>query len=113
MPKNISQIMMEFAKEIKTIFGISLKDIIVYGSYARGDYSADSDVDVMVLVSSSEIEIKQKMDQVCECISQLLMKYGVDISPVIKNESHFYYWVDNLPYYRNVRDEGININAYC
>lgn len=38
------------------------------------------------------------------------MKYGVQISPMIKNEMHFNYWVDNLPYYRNVRDEGAVIH---
>ena len=39
------------------------------------------------------------------------MKYGVDISPVIKNEAHFNEWSDNFLYYRNVRDEGGVINA--
>ena len=39
------------------------------------------------------------------------MKYGIDISPVIKNKDHFDYWVDNLPYYRNIRDEGVVISA--
>ena len=41
----------------------------------------------------------------------LLMKYGIDISPVVKNEEHFYSWADNLPYYRNVRDDGVMIDA--
>ena len=40
-----------------------------------------------------------------------MMKYGVDISPVITNTDHFNYWVDNLPYYRNVRDEGVRLSA--
>ena len=35
---------------------------------------------------------------------------GINISPVIKNRKQFEYWVDTLPYYRNVRDEGITIN---
>ena len=39
------------------------------------------------------------------------MKYGVDISLVIKNEAHFNEWSDNFLYYRNVRDEGVVINA--
>ena len=40
-----------------------------------------------------------------------MIKYGVDISPVITNTEHFNYWVDNLPYYRNVRDEGVKLSA--
>ncbi len=35
------------------------------------------------------------------------MKYKVDISPVVKNIDHFNYWKEDLPYYRNVEQEGI------
>ena len=42
---------------------------------------------------------------------EYLMRFGVDISPVITNIDHFNYWVDNLPYYRNVRDEGVRLSA--
>jgi hypothetical protein len=40
-----------------------------------------------------------------------MMKYGVDISPVVNNHEHFEYWVDTLPYFRNVRDEGLIVNV--
>ena len=36
---------------------------------------------------------------------------AVDISSAVKNVEHFNYWVDNLPYYRNVRDEGVKLSA--
>ena len=36
---------------------------------------------------------------------------GIDISPIIKNEEQYEYWVDTLPFYRNVRDEGVVING--
>ena len=35
---------------------------------------------------------------------------GIEISPVIKNEDQYEYWVDTLPFYRNVRDEGVVIS---
>ena len=35
------------------------------------------------------------------------MNTGIVLSPVIKNEEQYEYWVDTLPFYRNVRDEGI------
>lgn len=40
-----------------------------------------------------------------------MMKYGVDISPVITNIDHFDYWVDNMPFYRNIRDEGVRFSS--
>lgn len=42
-----------------------------------------------------------------DCAFELEMKYGVDISPIIKNERHYEYWVDTLPFYRNIQKEGV------
>ena len=111
MPVHISDVMQEFAKSVRKILGNSLDSVIVYGSYARGDYSEFSDIDVMLLVSLGEEGIKKISDQISDLAFDFMMKYGVDISPVITNTDHFNYWVDNLPFYRNVRDEGVRLSA--
>ena len=54
----ISDIVLEFATDLKTILGQNLSKIILYGSYARMDYDASSDVDIMILVTLSDEEIK-------------------------------------------------------
>ena len=110
MPVYISNIVQDFANNVRKMLGNSLDNVIVYGSYARGDYSELSDVDVMLLVSLKE-EIKRISDQISDLAFDFMIKYGVDISPVITNTDHFNYWVDNLPYYRNVRDEGVKLSA--
>ena len=49
--KNELQIILsEIAKTAKETFGEQLDSVILYGSYARGDYTPDSDVDIMILV---------------------------------------------------------------
>lgn len=111
MPVTVRDVVYEFAKDMKRLFGADLSKVLVYGSYARGDYTENSDVDVMVLVKTPETEIKNYTDQVSDRAFDYLMRYGIDISPIVKNEEHFNYWVDNLPYYRNVRDEGVPVNA--
>lgn len=111
MPVHILDIMQEFAKSVRKMLGNSLDSVIVYGSYARGDYSELSDIDVMLLVSLGEEEIKKISDQISDLAFDFMMKYGVDISPIITNIDHFNYWVDNLPFYRNVRDEGVRLSA--
>ena len=111
MPAYISNIIQDFAKSVRKMLGNSLDSVIVYGSYARGDYSELSDVDVMLLVSLREEDIKKISDQISDLAFDFMMKYGVDISPVITNIDHFNYWVDNLPYYRNIRDEGVRLSA--
>ena len=111
MPVHILDIMQEFAKSVRKMLGNSLDSVIVYGSYARGDYSELSDIDVMLLVSLGEEEIKKISDQISDLAFDFMMKYGVDIFPIITNIDHFNYWVDNLPFYRNVRDEGVRLSA--
>ena len=111
MPVHILDIMEDFAKNARKILGNSLDSVIVYGSYARGDYSELSDIDVMLLVSLGDEDIKKISDRISDLAFDFMMKYGVDISPVITNTDHFNYWVDNLPYYRNVRDEGVKLSA--
>lgn len=88
-------------------FGTHLSKVIVYGSYARGDYRKESDVDVMILVDMSEEEIRKYENCVYDIAFEIEINTGIDISPIIKSESQYKYWVDVLPFYRNVRDEGV------
>ena len=54
MPIRISDIIQDFAENARRLLGNSLDSVILYGSYARGDYSEFSDIDVMLLVSLTE-----------------------------------------------------------
>ena len=63
MPVHISDIIQDFAKSVRKMLGNSLDNVIVYGSYVRGDYSELSDIDIMLLVSLGEEEIKKISDQ--------------------------------------------------
>ena len=111
MSAHITDIMQGFAKDVRNLLGSTLDSVIVYGSYARGDYSEFSDIDVMILVSLTDEKIKTIADQISDLAFGYMMKYCVEISPVIANTEHFNYWVDNLPYYRNIRDEGVKLSA--
>lgn len=109
MPENISIIMYKFAQELKHILGEKLTKVIVYGSYARGDYRDNSDVDIMILVKMSEEEIRLVKNDIYDLAFEFEMNTGIELSPIIKNEDQYEYWADTLPFYRNVRDEGVVI----
>ena len=59
MPDSISNILLGLARQIKSLLGNNLSKVIVYGSYARGDYRENSDVDVMIPVMVVPLEILQ------------------------------------------------------
>lgn len=109
MPTATHGIIMEFARGVKRILGSSLKQVILYGSYARGDYNVNSDIDIMVLTTLTDAEIEQVESDVYGLAFDFQMGYGVDISVVIKNEGQFNYWFGALPFYDNVLRDGIMI----
>lgn len=103
----VHDIMISFANGVKKILGDDLKKIILYGSYARGDYSENSDIDIMVLTTLTDSEIERVESKIYDLAFDFLMDYGVDISVVIKNENQFNYWLGALPFYDNVQREGM------
>ena len=107
MPENVSSIIYKFSQELKQILGDNLAKVIVYGSYARGDYRDNSDVDIMILVKMSDEEIKAVKNDIYNLAFDVEMNTGIELSPIIKNEKQYEYWVDTLPFYRNVRNEGV------
>ena len=110
MPENVSSIIYNFSREEKRLLGEKLTKVIVYGSYARGDYRDNSDVDIMILVKMTDEEIRTVKNDIYDLAFEVEMNTGIEISPVIKNEEQYEYWVDTLPFYRNVRDEGIVVS---
>lgn len=64
MPISVKDIVFQFSKDMHRLFGKDMSRVVVYGSYARGDYSKDSDVDVMILVKISENKIRDYTDDV-------------------------------------------------
>lgn len=110
MPEMILKIVYKFAQQIKDIYGNSLKKVIVYGSYARGDYQESSDIDIMILVDVSDTEIKKRFNSVCDLAFDYELEYGIVISPLVKNEEHFIKWSKTLPFYRNVKQEGVTVD---
>ena len=109
--KSTHDILLEFTQQVQKVLGKSLKKVILYGSYARGDYREKSDIDIMVLTTLTDEEIRQIKTTIYDVAFDFQMEYGVDISVVIKNEAHFNYWLGALPFYDNVQKEGVVLSA--
>ena len=103
------EILQIFSRSVKMILGKSLTKIIVYGSYARGDYREDSDIDIMILTTLSDEEIEHVENKVFDLAFDLELEYGVVINPILKNEESFRYWLGAVPFSDKVQKEGVVI----
>ena len=102
MPSVINTIISEFISGVKEILGNHLKKIILYGSYARGDYNKSSDVDIMILTDLSYEEIEKYRDDISDISFDIELEKGVIISPIIKNIDKYNARVNVVPFYTNV-----------
>ncbi len=91
----------------RAIFGPSIRDAYLYGSYARGDYHEESDVDILLTVDLSAEEISAMRRRIGSVASELSLKHDVTVSLTVKPLVQFLQYSDVLPYYRNVLREGI------
>ena len=82
-------IIIVFAEKCKDLFGDKLRDVRIFGSYARGDYDADSDVDVMILVDMDEVEARTYLGKVCDIACEIDLQHGIILSPLIRSTKDF------------------------
>ncbi len=109
MDKNIEELLAEVEKKLKNLFGNNLSDIILYGSYARGDNDKESDIDIIALVE--EGNLKNYNEKIVEFEIDLTIKYGIMPSILVENKKHFLKNRDMEFLFQNVEKEGISIYA--
>ncbi len=96
----------EVYNECNNIFN-SVQNAYLYGSYARGDYTKESDVDILVTADLSREQISSQRMKLASVTSSLSLKHNVTVSLTVKPTEHFNKYLSILPYYKNVVSEGI------
>lgn len=89
------------------IFNNMIKQAFLYGSYARGDYHPESDVDILLAVDIPVEEISKYRNSVATITSDLSLKYDVTVSVTVKSLDHFLKFAEVQPFYKNVLKEGV------
>ncbi|MCL5981586.1 MAG: nucleotidyltransferase domain-containing protein [Firmicutes bacterium] len=105
----LNEILNRIAHEASDIFGDRLHSVILFGSYARGDYDEDSDIDIMLLADVEPEELLQYRRAVNKLGGILLYDYGILVSIVEKDLTTFNRYADVLSFYHNIRREGVKI----
>ncbi len=97
------------AEETKKILGEKLDAIVLYGSYARGDYDAESDVDIMVRVLCEQDELSFYRKAFNKLAGRLSIENDISIFITLVDSSSFEKYKSHLPFYENVEREGVKI----
>jgi predicted nucleotidyltransferase len=101
----IEPIVREFKAALQTMYGDRLHGVILYGSYARGDYDDESDIDLMVLLNDEQVNTYGEIRKIMDVETEILLKYGLAVSPLpVANET---YKTSRGGVYQEARREGL------
>ena len=109
MPGLINNLLGQYVEVVREIYGDRLKSVILYGSYARGDFRPDSDIDIMILADLTEMEIEEFGRQLSWSTYDFNEEHETDIKPIAKSAAHFKKWQGVYPFYTNVQQEGVEL----
>ena len=95
----------ELVEGIKNILEDNLISIVLYGSVARGTATEESDIDIAIIVKQEfDIELR---DKVVELAVDIDLKYDTVLSIVDIDYNKYLEWQDIMPFYKNIKKEGI------
>jgi len=103
----IQKVSKRVVEQLINALGSKLYKIILYGSYARGDFDYESDFDVMVLINCSQEELREYRALVAKIANRVSLEDELEISLMIQDRNTFEEWQDALPFYRNVKNDGV------
>lgn len=105
----LSRITKAMVECYRVVYGDDIVEIVLYGSYARGDYAEDSDIDIAAVVHGSREELQEKLKAVWDVSAELGVENDIIVSPTVIPYEEFMKYKQILPYYRNIAEEGQKI----
>ena len=99
----------EFCARISKLLGVDLHKILLFGSKAEGRATAESDIDLLVLIHDPAMAMRH---QIRDEAFEVNLKYGVYISPRIIPLSAYEHPVWRItPFIKGLREKGVVLST--
>lgn len=105
----LTSILEHVADAAKQRLGSKLDAVVLYGSYARGDYDAESDVDIMVRIKCTPEEMAAYDDFFAKLCSRLSLDNDITVSVVCVSSEIYERFKHALPFYASTEKEGVRV----
>ena len=106
----INELSQRVVKAAKDTLGDKLDKIYLFGSYARGDYDEESDVDFLIVTHLPQEEASKSQGNIRDNLPGIDLEFDITVSLHATGSAIFNRYVNTLPFYRNVVREGVVLN---
>lgn len=103
--EDVLKLLEELKAEMKEKLGDKLVGLLLFGSYSRGDFSASSDVDPVIL-ADGELS-RAERDRIDDLIAVYSLSHDVVISAIVYPSKTFQEY--STPFLLSVKEDGIAI----
>lgn len=102
-----SQVGQELKTALGKLYGSRFSELILFGSYAKGSYHPESDVDFAVVLADDGFSPASEIMRITPYTTDIGLRYNVAVSilPVSRKRLR----VSPLPVYEAIRSEGITL----
>ena len=105
----VNNISKQISQSYRSVYGDSIVAIYLYGSYARGNCTDESDIDITAIVEGNRADLQAKLKQVWDASADIGLEYDVVVSPTVIPYAEYEEYKEILPYYMNILKEGKRI----
>lgn len=115
MTNQIKNILKEYVNFLFKIIGQDIEQVILYGSYARGEQDLDgeiSDIDIMILVNENDDEkIRGIQKKILDYSYDFDLNYNILLSPIVESVENYKTRKKYMTFYQKVENEGVVLNG--
>jgi predicted nucleotidyltransferase len=104
--KKLQPILNQLREQLKLLYGDKLYQLILYGSQARGDSEAGSDIDILVILEGS-IDSCKEIARTENIVAEISLRYNIVLACVFVSRDRYENY--RSPLYLNIHREGVAI----
>ncbi|RKI80408.1 nucleotidyltransferase domain-containing protein [bacterium 0.1xD8-71] len=105
----VNNIVGQISQFYRSVYGDKIVSIYLYGSYARGNYTEESDIDIIAIVRGDRMDLQEKLKQIWDVSADIGLENDVVVSPTVIPYAEYEAYKEILPYYMNIQKEGKRI----
>lgn len=107
--ETIEKVKKKIIKEVPNLMKTDLVEIIMFGSFARGDYNSDSDIDIALLTRCNRAEVKKYDDSLDDLATEIAMDNFSVVNFICLPEVEFNNNKTWYALFENISKEGVKL----